>query len=286
MKNNNKPTILAVMAHPDDETFGIGGTLALYTRKGVSVHVLCATRGEAGDVDEKYMQGFNSIADRRVCELRCATNVLGIEALHLLNYRDSGMNGSPDNGHPNALKLAPIDKVADDIVRKIREIKPQVVITFDPIGGYCHPDHVAVYKATKKAFYLSGNEEYKTDGYASFSPQKLYLNTFSKKSMRFLIRLLSIFGKDPHQYGKNKDIDLIPIAKIEYPIHAVIDYRSVEKIRDQASACYESQGGAGINRSIFGLVRRIVGIKETYMQAFPEPSNDKRIKDLFDGVTL
>jgi len=67
-----KKVLLAVLAHPDDETFGMGGTLALYARRGVEVHLVCATRGEVGEMDEKFMRGFATVADRRVDELRCA----------------------------------------------------------------------------------------------------------------------------------------------------------------------------------------------------------------------
>ncbi len=79
LKNGEQPVLLTVLAHPDDETFGTGGTLALYARRGVKVYLICATRGEVGEVDEKYMQGFNSVAERRVDELRCAAGLLGIK---------------------------------------------------------------------------------------------------------------------------------------------------------------------------------------------------------------
>ena len=82
MKNSNNKykglTLLAVLAHPDDETFGMGGTLALYARRGVSVHLICATRGEVGDVEPHFLEGYESIADLREHELRCAVANLAI----------------------------------------------------------------------------------------------------------------------------------------------------------------------------------------------------------------
>jgi len=92
-----------VLAHPDDETFGMGGTLALYASQGVEVHLVCATRGEVGEMDPKLLEGFASIAERRESELCCAADMLGLKAVHFLDYRDSGMPGSPDNTHPMAL---------------------------------------------------------------------------------------------------------------------------------------------------------------------------------------
>jgi LmbE family N-acetylglucosaminyl deacetylase len=99
----NKHVLLAVLAHPDDETFGMGGTLALYARKDLEVHLICATRGEAGTVDPKFLEGFVSIGDRRESELCCAADLLGLAGVHFLGYRDSGMPGSPDNFRPKAL---------------------------------------------------------------------------------------------------------------------------------------------------------------------------------------
>ena len=105
-------TLLSVLAHPDDESFGMGGTLAHYARQGVAVHLVCATRGEVGDVDPQYLRGFNSVAERREHELRCAAEKLGLTSVHFLDYRDSGMPGSDDNHHPRALASAPIEDVA------------------------------------------------------------------------------------------------------------------------------------------------------------------------------
>jgi len=102
LSNGHKPVLLAVMAHPDDETFGTGGTLAVYARRGVAVYLICATRGEVGEVDEKYLRGFDSIAERRMAELRCAAEKLGITEVMFLDYRDSGMPGSQSPHHSPA----------------------------------------------------------------------------------------------------------------------------------------------------------------------------------------
>src|ERR671937_2056394 len=131
----NRKTLLAVFAHPDDETFGPGGTLALYARRGVDVHLLCATRGELGEAPSD-LRGYASTAEMREAELRCASEVLALKSVRFLGYRDSGMPGSPDNRHPQATVMSPLDEVARKIACHMRELTPQVVITFDPIGGY------------------------------------------------------------------------------------------------------------------------------------------------------
>ncbi len=128
----NKRVLLAVLAHPDDESFGMGGTLALYARRGVNVHLVCATRGEAGEVAPEMLEGFSSVAERRVEELRCAAGILGLAGVHFLDYRDSGMTGSADNQNPHALCNAPLEEVAGKIAHYIRLLKPQVVIDLRP----------------------------------------------------------------------------------------------------------------------------------------------------------
>ncbi len=175
-----KKILLAVVAHPDDESFGMGGTLALYAEEGVDVHLICATRGEAGEVPANMLDGQSSIAELREKELNCAAKALGLAEVHLLDYRDSGMTGSPDNKHPKALIQAPIEEAAKKIALVIRTIKPQVVVTFDPIGGYMHPDHIAVHNACVKAFEMAGDQKIKIDNSLPFIPTKLYFHIFPR----------------------------------------------------------------------------------------------------------
>jgi LmbE family N-acetylglucosaminyl deacetylase len=281
-----KPLLLAVLAHPDDETFGMGGTLALYARRGVSIHLACATRGEAGEVDPQFLQGFSSIADRRVSELRCAAGVLGIEGIHFLGYRDSGMPGSADNQNPQALVQAPVDEVVAKIVHLIRSLRPQVVVTFDPIGGYRHPDHIAIHNAAVRAFSAAGDPNQFPDDMEPYSPQKLYFNVIPHNFLRLAVRLMPLIGRDPRHIGRNKDIDLVSIVEVKFPVNASIDYRSVAKIRDEAAACHASQGGSSLTPGFLAWLRRELASKETYMLAYPAPNDGKIEHDLFAGVQI
>ena len=133
---NKQKTIVFFGAHPDDETFGFGSTLAQYVAAGVKVYSVCSTRGEAGTVDPEYMNGYGTIADLRSVEMECAAKVLGLAGVIYLGYRDSGMQGSPDNKNPASLAMASVDEVAARMVKIIRELKPDVVITHDAGGGY------------------------------------------------------------------------------------------------------------------------------------------------------
>jgi len=279
-----RPVLLAILAHPDDETFGMGGTFAYYARRGVDTYLICATRGEAGDVDPSMLQGYNSIAERREAELRCAAGTLGLTNVFFLDYRDSGMPGSPDNRHPRALVAQPLEQVAEELARSIRQLKPEIVVTFDPIGGYRHPDHIAIHQAATRAFTLASDPQAQNmQGLPVFKPQKLYYQTIPRNFMRLMIRIMRIMGRDPHKFGKNKDIDMAAIAEVDFPVNAIINYRPVADIRDQASRCHASQQGGSLTGGVFAWLRRLLASKELYMQAYPPP-NGKVDRDLFAGI--
>ena len=131
---NRSQALLGVFAHPDDESFGPGGTLARYAAQGAQVHVIIATDGDAGSVNENHQrQDGRTLAQERSEELARAAVELGVASIWNLPYRDSGMRGSPDNAHPRALMQQPIERLAAELVDYIRRLKPQVVITHDPL---------------------------------------------------------------------------------------------------------------------------------------------------------
>ncbi len=276
--------LLAVLAHPDDESFGPGGTLALYARRGVDVHLACATRGELGSAPKELLAGHADVAALRERELDCAAAELGLSAVHLLGYRDSGMPGSPDNQHPRALAAAPLDQVAAQVTQLIRQIRPQVVITFDPMGGYRHPDHIAVHRATLEAFHASGDPARYPGGPDAFQPDKLYYHTFGRRFLRVAVQMMRFIGRDPSRFGQNADIDLADIASRDFPTHAHIDIRRVADIKSRAAACHASQDGPP-SSGLMGWFFRLTGGSETFMRAYPPAPSDLREADLFEGLS-
>jgi LmbE family N-acetylglucosaminyl deacetylase len=198
------------------------------------------------------------------------------------------MPGSEDNHHPQALAAQPLGQVAADIIHYIRELQPQVVITFDPIGGYRHPDHIAIHLATVEAFRGAAQDINFGDDLAPYQSQRLFFQTIPRGFLRIAVKLMPLFGRNPRKFGQNGDIDLVSIAEVNFPVHASIDYRSVSDIRDQASACHASQGGASITGSgIIGKLRKTLMAKEQYMRAYPPAQKNERVvRDLFDEVTL
>ena len=271
-------TILAVLAHPDDESFGMGGTLALYAQKGYDVYLVCATRGEVGDVDPEHLKGFSSIAELREGELRCAAGHLGLKGFFFLDYRDSGMPGSSDNLHPDAQVAHPVDEVAGKVVKYIRELRPNIVLTFDPIGGYRHPDHIHSHQATVLAFEKAADPTFHPETGAPFQPEKLYFHTFPRGFLKLAVKLMPLFGQNPRKFGRNGDIDMLSIAEVNFPIHAKVDISSVQEVKAAAGACHASQGGIGMRRGVMGLFIKLFGEYEEYMQAYPPVQTGWKIK--------
>ena len=284
MSERLKRKLLAVLAHPDDESFGPGGTLAYYGKNDVDVHLICATRGEAGEIPPDFNRHFDDIGQLREHELRCAASHLRLSELIFLGYRDSGMAGAETNQHPQALVQAPMENLVAEITHHIRRIRPQVVITFDPYGGYGHPDHIAMHQATLGAFEVCSDPSY-PDDLEPFMPQKLYYHTFPRRQLRLLVRIMETLGRDPTRFGQNNDIDIKEIAEHDFPIHTRIDYTSVAKERDLAVACHASQN-SGVSSGLIGWLARLLRRRDTFMRAYPAVSGPLKEDDLFAGLSL
>ncbi len=179
-------SVLVCLAHPDDEGFGCGGTLAMLTTRGARVTLVCATNGDVGEISDPALATPETLGQVRQEELRSAMAVTGVQDIRFLNYRDSGMDGAEDNGHPDSLCQADPDQVVAEIVTIIREVQPTVVITFDPTGGYGHPDHKLVNQHTSKAYFLASDPGYlksSGDGLKPWAPWLLYYVCFPRNVM-------------------------------------------------------------------------------------------------------
>ncbi len=164
--------LLAVFAHPDDESFGCGGTLARYAAEGCQVHLATATRGEAGEIAAGVRASPANIAEVREAELRCACSALGIQPPHLLGYIDG------------QLTIVHQGQAVAKLVRLIRELKPQVVLTFAPDGVYGHYDHIAVHRWTTIAVKLAADPACfaDADGCQPHQVSKLYYTVLPEEA--------------------------------------------------------------------------------------------------------
>ncbi len=284
---SKQKTLVFIGAHPDDESFGVGSTLAQYAASGVKVYYVCSTGGEEGTVDPEHMKGYATVKELRSAELQCAAQVLDLTGVIHLGYRDSGMRGSESNKHPESLAMAPLEEVARRIVKIIREIKPDVVITHDAGGGYGHPDHIATHNATVKAFYAAADPTQYAEAGPVFQPVKLYFGVRPRWSMRIMVKLMPLFGQDPHRSGRNQDVDLTRRIGMEYPVHAIVRLtKRAVKIRNKAVACHASQSGGRPRRSPFRLLQiidKLRGPRDYFMREYPPPTR-RREKDLFEGL--
>jgi LmbE family N-acetylglucosaminyl deacetylase len=208
-----------------------------------------------------------------------------LKEVFFLDYRDSGMPGSEDNKHPNAQINHSVEEVAGKVVRYIRELEPDVVLTFDPIGGYRHPDHIHIQQATTLAFEKATDASFYPEAGSPFKPLALYYHLFPRGFLKWATRLMPLFGMDPRRWGRNKDIDLKSLVEVEFPTHARINIRDVIEIKREAGACHASQGGILMRRGLMGIAIRALENHEDYMRVYP-PTNGKTkvVKDLFEGI--
>lgn len=277
--------LLAVLAHPDDESYGPGGTLARYAHNGVDVHVAIATNGAAGSVDEKWQGDRSRLAEARAEELKAASKILGV-TIHKLGYRDSGYIGDKANNHPDAFINSDEDEAVCQVVKLIREIRPQVILTHDETGGYYHPDHIHCYKITTSAFHAAGDpDKYPGIGPAPYQPKKLYYSVFSYRWTRFLVRLMRLRGQDPTRVGRNKDVDLTRLGVDPAKITTRINYRDYWDLKRAASAEHGSQGGGTSYSRLFPTwLQKLLFANDTFMRAYPPPPPKLKEKDLFEGL--
>lgn len=277
--------LLAVLAHPDDESYGPGGSLAKYADSGVDVHVAIATDGAAGSIDEKWQGDRSRLAEARAGELDAATDILGV-TLHRLGYRDSGYIGDEANEHPDAFINADEDEAVCQVVKLIREIRPQVVLTHDETGGYFHPDHIQCYKITTAAFHAAGDpEQYPGIGPAPYQPERLYYSALSNRWIRFIVWLMRLRRQDPTRVGRNKDVDMTRLGVDPSKITTTINYRDYWDIKRAASAEHGSQGGGtSFSRLFPEWLQKLLFANETFMRAYPPPPPGLKEKDFFEGL--
>ena len=270
--NSDRSVLLAVFAHPDDESFGPGGTLAKYAAEGAEVWLVCATDGNAGTVDASLLTGYASAGQLRAAELCCAAQALGLAGVDWLGYRDSGMAGAPENAHPDSLYQAPLDEVAGRIAASIRRHRPQVIICDNQFGGYGHPDHIKLHQATLAAFDAAADPACYLDAGPPHSAERLYHPAFGAGWLKPLVRLMPLIGRDPRKFGRNHDIDLVQMLGWESPTHVKVDVGPYLDVKLAASACHRSQGGPleFYRRVPRWLMRRLLG-SEGFTQGWPAP---------------
>jgi len=267
----SKRKLLAVMAHPDDESFGPGGALAKAVADGVEVHLVTATDGAAGTAEGLAGE---ALAEERRRELKRAATALGV-TLHLLDYRDSGFHDPEAAAHPDAFVTADLDEVIRAIQSKIQEVKPDVLLTHDETGGYGHPDHVLCHDATVAAFHQA----------EPWEPQRLYCEASSDRWMKIAARVMRLIGRDPTAVGENKDIDLTKVGVDPRSITTKIDIREHWEAKRAAQSSHQTQGGGPPHHRYLPIwaLRRVFP-SETFIRTAPPADSRLRETSFFEGL--
>ena len=239
-------TLLAVHAHPDDESSGTGGILRLAAQRGRTTVLVTCTNGEWGDVNDPSLRlnPAANLEDRahlgaiRRAELVRAKAILQITHLHMLGYHDSGVQGAESNAAPYAFVNADANEVIGRLVRLIRHHRPHVLITYDDEGGYGHPDHIMTHRMTMAALDAAADSAYGAAGEPWATP-KVYYTAWARSEMLRVYRALHLLGRPTPL--RNPDFDPNSQGCPDELITTKIDIRPVMRHKWRALASHRSQ---------------------------------------------
>jgi LmbE family N-acetylglucosaminyl deacetylase len=265
--------LLCVFAHPDDESMGMGGTLAKYAAEGVETHVVCATRGERGWFGpEDQNPGLEALGRVREKELENAVRELGMNGLSFLDIIDGDVD------------QADHAEIIGKIVTHIRRVMPQVVVTFPPDGNYGHPDHIAVGQFTNAAIICASDAGYRdSENFAPHRVSKLYYMVDSESFIDLITPFVGdiTFPVDDQLRGE--------VAWKDWMITTRIDMTDAAACRAawRAIRCHQSQ------LPTLGLLAQlhedagvaVLAMQGTFYRAFSSVNGGRKIeKDLFEGI--
>ncbi len=263
--------LLAVFAHPDDESMGMGGTLAKYAADGVGTYLVCATRGERGWFGpEAENPGPEVLGQMRTKELEAAVDELGMQGLHFLDYAD----GEVDRADPA--------EAIGKIVTHIRRIMPHVVVTFPPDGNYGHPDHIAVGQFASAAVVCAADSGYRDP--ASLAPyrvSKLYYMVDSESFIDLITPFVGdiTFPVDDQIRGEVAWKEWMITTRIDMAEHCQAAWRAIRCHRSQLPSLgllAEMHADAGA---------AVLAMQGTFYRAFSLVNGGRKVEtDLFEGL--
>lgn len=293
MSTREAPRLLFVHAHPDDETLTTGGTIAHYIAKGADVHVVTCTLGEEGEViGERYAQLAVDAADQlggyRISELTNALQALGVKEPNFLggpgHWRDSGMEGTAPR-HRQRFADADMREAVGELVAIVRRLRPHVVVTYDPDGGYGHPDHIQAHRVTTDAVAASAGTDYPGE---PWRVPKFYWTVTATSAMGDGLENLDGAPED----WVRVTLDLVPFGYPDDKIDAVIDAGDHIAAKTAAMRAHATQVNVASNGRSFALSNNIalpILAEEHYILVSGEPGDrDHRgwETDLLAGLSL
>ena len=263
--------LLCVFAHPDDESMGMGATLAKYAAEGVETHLVCATRGERGWFGtEEQNPGLDALGQIRQGELRRAAETLGMKEVHFLDYIDADL----DQANP--------DEAIAKIVTHIRERKPHAVVTFPPDGNYGHPDHIAIGQFTQAAIVCAADASYAdAKNLPSHRVSKLYYMVDAENFVNFITSVMGdiTFDVDDQTRGEVAWKKWMVTTRIDTSAYCVTAFRAIK--------CHESQLAsiAPLAELPEEQVAQVLSLQGTFYRVFSLVNGGRKVEtDLFEGL--
>jgi LmbE family N-acetylglucosaminyl deacetylase len=263
--------LLAIFAHPDDESMGMGATLAKYSAEGVETTLVCATRGERGWFGpEERNPGPGALGQIREGELRRAAETLGMKEVHFLDYVDGDLD------------RANFAEAIDKIVTHIRAIQPQVIVTFPPDGNYGHPDHIAIGQFTSAAIVCAADASYvDAKNLPAHRVSKLYYMVDSENFVNFITPFMGdmSFPVDDQMRGETAWKEWMVTTRIDMSAHCMTALRAIK--------CHESQ--LATIGALADLpeeqAAQVLALQGAFYRTFSLVNGGRKVEtDLFEGL--
>ncbi|MFH7599253.1 N-acetyl-1-D-myo-inositol-2-amino-2-deoxy-alpha-D-glucopyranoside deacetylase [Streptomyces racemochromogenes] len=291
--------LLLVHAHPDDESINNGVTMAKYAAEGAHVALVTCTLGEEGEVIPPELAHLapdrdDTLGPFRVGELAAAMKELGVTDHRFLGgagrFRDSGMMGAPQNARPGAFWSAGVDEAADHLVAVIRELRPQVLVTYDPDGGYGHPDHIQAHRVAMRGAELAADPAHRPELGAAHAIAKVYWNRVPLSVVEEGFARLRELGAELPFPGLATPADVpgvVADARITAEIGDAEGERRLAEAKAAAMRAHATQ--IAVDGPFFALSNDLAQplfAREYYELAVGEPGAPagERERDLFAGV--
>jgi N-acetyl-1-D-myo-inositol-2-amino-2-deoxy-alpha-D-glucopyranoside deacetylase len=296
-------TILFVHAHPDDESINNGATMAKYAAEGARVTLVTCTLGELGEVLVPELAHLaadreDRLGQHRLTELAAAMRELGVTDYRLLGgpgrFRDSGMMGTTGNDAPRAFWQADVDTAAALLVPIIRQVRPQVLVTYNEFGGYGHPDHIQAHRVAMRGAELAADPKFSGPG-GSGQPDeaheiaKIYWNTVPRSVIEAGLEQLRAAG-DRTGFAAVDSVDDLPFVAEDDTVTTIVHAEQYGEQKAAAMRAHATQ--ITVDGPFFALSnslgQQVMGV-EHYQLVHGEPGHDKPTfenpeLDLFAGL--
>jgi N-acetyl-1-D-myo-inositol-2-amino-2-deoxy-alpha-D-glucopyranoside deacetylase len=244
---DNARRLLLVHAHPDDESIGNGASMAMYAAQGAHVTLVTCTLGEEGEVLVPELEHLaatetDGLGEHRIQELAAAMEALGVRDHRFLGgpgrYRDSGMMGLPTNDRPDCFWQADVEEAAGHLVAVIREVRPQVLVTYDDNGGYGHPDHIQAHRVAMRATELAATPAFRPELGEPWQVLKVYENAVPRSWVQEGLAAMKAAGSD---FFGVQSVDELPFVVPDEVVTTEVDATAYVEAKLAAMRAHATQ---------------------------------------------